>query len=155
MKSIKLIVINICLAGGLFAQSIEPSVIGSAGDFYSNSTAQLSFTFGEMITETVTSTNNIITQGFQQPEETNVGIYESELNNLNLVIYPNPTRDIVTLNFKETNYSGEYYLFDVTGKLLAQNVINNSTVVINLTSYTEGVYFLKIGQQTYRVIKTN
>lgn len=155
MKYIQLMVINICLASSLFAQSIEPSVIGSAGDFYSNSSAQLSFTFGEMITETVTSANNIITQGFQQPEATNVGIYESEFHQSDLVIYPNPTRNFITLDFKNSNYSGEYQIFDVTGKLLSQSTVYQNLTVINMASFTEGVYFLKIGQYTYRVIKAD
>ena len=48
------------------AQDIERDVVSSSGDYYSNSSAQLSVSIGEIVTETTTSSNNVLTQGFQQ-----------------------------------------------------------------------------------------
>ena len=47
------------------AQSLSPSVISSAGDFFSNASGSLSSTVAEMtMVETFSSTNNKLTQGF-------------------------------------------------------------------------------------------
>ncbi len=55
-------------------QSIERSVVGSSGDYFEGTNISLSWTLGEIATETYTSGNTIITQGFQQPDIT-VRIY--------------------------------------------------------------------------------
>lgn len=49
------------------AQSVSPEVISSAGDYYENVNGSLSWTLGEIATETYTAGNIILTQGFQQP----------------------------------------------------------------------------------------
>jgi hypothetical protein len=57
------------LAGALFcsAQSIEREVVASSGDYFEGAGISLSWTLGEIATETYTSGNTILTQGFQQP----------------------------------------------------------------------------------------
>ena len=49
------------------AQSTSPQLTTSSGAYYSNATTSLSWTVGEIATETFASGNNILTQGFQQP----------------------------------------------------------------------------------------
>ncbi len=49
------------------AQSVSPQVISSSGDYYEGVNASLSWTLGEIATETFTAGNVILTQGFQQP----------------------------------------------------------------------------------------
>jgi hypothetical protein len=49
------------------AQTLSPEVISSAGGYFENTDASLSWTLGETVTETFTGTNVILTQGFQQP----------------------------------------------------------------------------------------
>ncbi|MCF8403889.1 MAG: hypothetical protein K9H58_08090 [Bacteroidales bacterium] len=51
----------------LFSQSVSPEVISSAGDYYQGATVSLSWTLGEIATETYSNGNYILTQGFQQP----------------------------------------------------------------------------------------
>ena len=52
------------------SQSIERSVVASSGDYYEVGNISLSWTLGEIATETYTSGNTILTQGFQQPDIT-------------------------------------------------------------------------------------
>jgi hypothetical protein len=49
------------------AQSVSPQVVSSAGDYFEGTNASLSWTLGEIATETFNSENVILTQGFQQP----------------------------------------------------------------------------------------
>ena len=60
------------------AQTLSPFVISSTGG--SSSGNELSWTVGETFTETFTSGNNILTQGFQQPElQLNMGSVPANL----------------------------------------------------------------------------
>ena len=48
------------------AQSIERDVIAGSGDYFEGANSSLSWTLGEIATETYTAGNIILTQGFQQ-----------------------------------------------------------------------------------------
>lgn len=51
----------------LYAQSVSPEVVSSAGDYYEGANVSISWTLGEIATETYSSGDIILTQGFQQP----------------------------------------------------------------------------------------
>jgi hypothetical protein len=51
------------------AQSLSPTVIATAGDYSTASGVSLSWTLGEIATETYTNGGYYLTQGFQQPVE--------------------------------------------------------------------------------------
>jgi len=57
------------LSMALRAQSLSPTVMATSGDYYSGANVTLSWTLGELATETLYGGNNILTQGFQQPGE--------------------------------------------------------------------------------------
>ena len=67
MKTTFQILLALMIPGFLVAQSLTPSVIASSGNYFQGSTASLSWTLGEMATETYSAGNVILTQGFQQP----------------------------------------------------------------------------------------
>ena len=50
------------------AQTLSPSVSPACGAYFSASNGSLSSTFGEAVITTLSSSNNKLTQGFQQPE---------------------------------------------------------------------------------------
>ena len=56
------------LAGAIIcsAQSIERDVVASSGDYFEGTDISLSWTLGEIATETYDNGSNILTQGFQQ-----------------------------------------------------------------------------------------
>lgn len=49
------------------AQSIDRNVVASSGDYFEGPSSSISWTLGEIATETLTDGNFIITQGFHQP----------------------------------------------------------------------------------------
>ncbi|MBC8488731.1 MAG: hypothetical protein H8D45_22130 [Bacteroidetes bacterium] len=67
MKKFSIIMIGGLLSFAVAAQSLSPEVIASSGDYYENANASLSWTLGEIATETYSNASNILTQGFQQP----------------------------------------------------------------------------------------
>lgn len=68
--SIQLFFLYICFFSPQFvnAQTLSPSVLPSAGGYFSAANGSLSWTLGETVTPTLQAGSNILTQGFQQPE---------------------------------------------------------------------------------------
>ena len=66
MKNQFLLYLNLLLAICLSGQSLTPEVVSSSGDYFEGANASLSWTLGELATETFDNGNNILTQGFQQ-----------------------------------------------------------------------------------------
>jgi uncharacterized repeat protein (TIGR01451 family) len=57
-------------------------------------------------------------------------------------IYPNPTKGNVNINCK--NNIKSIQLFDVQGRVLQTEIVNETSKVIDVSSKAKGVYFLKI-----------
>lgn len=55
------------LSGYLYSQSVSPQVVATTGDYFEGTIVSISWTIVEAITESFTSENAILTQGFQQP----------------------------------------------------------------------------------------
>ena len=76
-----------------------------------------------------------------------------------LSIYPNPTKDFITLDFSQSLKRGnELYLYDICGKLLIKNTITNQSITLNISELAVGFYFIKIllednSTQTFKVYK--
>lgn len=67
----------------------------------------------------------------------------TELGDVNLSIYPNPSTGIFNLIFEET---GTYALevIDMSGKVIYQNVVTTNLTTIDLSEMADGPYFLKV-----------
>jgi uncharacterized repeat protein (TIGR02543 family) len=57
-------------------------------------------------------------------------------------IYPNPTKDIVTISARKT--VKEVVIYNLLGQLILKQSINNTRAEINLQGFDKGIYFLKI-----------
>ena len=80
----------------------------------------------------------------------------SNFNQLDSVlIAPNPTKGVVSVNGKSTIHSIQ--LFDVQGRVLTTQIVNNSQSVLDVSNYTNGIYFVKVatekGSKVEKIIK--
>lgn len=66
MKNLFLLLLSF-MSWNLYAQTLSPTVISSAGGYSTGTTVTLSWTLGELATETLSNGSIILTQGFQQP----------------------------------------------------------------------------------------
>ncbi len=67
----------------------------------------------------------------------------SDFSNIaDVYIYPNPTADFI--NISELKSTTKYQLIDINGRIIVAGVANNATEKINISSLTNGVYFLQI-----------
>jgi hypothetical protein len=146
MKSkVKLLWLFICCALCFTTQAQE--IITSSGSHGTTTDADLSWTIGEIITETAESTNSILTQGFNQGELLITKTVKTELPNLDFNVYPNPASDLLKLVTNETNYENlRFILYDFNGKKLIDRPLTGRVTDIPLNSLRASTYFLKIYQ---------
>jgi hypothetical protein len=63
-------------------------------------------------------------------------------NDASISVYPNPTNGIVTVNCNNSIKSIQ--LYDIQGRLLQTNLVNENETTIDVSTKAKGVYFLKI-----------
>lgn len=140
-----------------YSQKLTPTVFASSGEVSTNQVSgnSLSWTLGEVVTETI-GNDNILTQGFQQEKLQISSVFETL--DLSLNLYPNPTQSILYID----GLIGDNLLYTLSnskGQIIEENQINSSIQSIRLQNYTAGIYFLQIIEvssgklNTYKIIK--
>jgi len=142
--------------GGLNAQENVSTTGGDA----SGSGGSSSYSVGQVVYTANTGTNGSVAQGVQQAYEiyASVGIELTEIN-LELVAYPNPTINSLTLTIG--NYNNEklsYQLYDIQGKLLDSEQVISDETSIDMLDLPTSTYLLNILDnnsliKTFRIIK--
>ena len=125
----------------LHAQSVSPEVTASAGAHFAIPTIQMSWTLGEPITSTLTSSSSQLTQGFQQPSVSIVGISDYDYS-YSVEAFPNPTVDVVRIQLSENISDGKLSIIDPTGKTVFSQDITESEFLLDFAPYTQGIYLL-------------
>jgi hypothetical protein len=82
------------------AQVAKQDVIASAGGYNTATGISLSWTLGETIVPTFSSSNLILTHGFQQ-QLIVTSVQENLESLVKITLYPNPAVDLITLVFDE------------------------------------------------------
>jgi hypothetical protein len=155
MKYIKsflclLILSELCTA--INAQSTIPATGGNA----TGSGGSVSYTVSQIIYQTISGSNGIVTLGVQQPYEISVVTAVETVKDISLemVVYPNPATDFVKLKIE--NYETDnlkYQLYDINGSLLLDNKVESNETSIIMSNYLPSTYFLKISDKN-KVVKT-
>jgi hypothetical protein len=150
MKKIYFLLLMSFTAIGLSAQMLTPTVISSTGGFSSNANGSLSYTVGEMtMVQTFSANGNILTQGFQQPNDNVTGLIDLTQDEFgSLVVYPNPAVDNMWFGFQLPEEGRvQIALYDVLGQKISDlynaNYDNGKIVEqVNVSTYAAGVYML-------------
>jgi hypothetical protein len=152
-RKIALFAFTILFTINLFSQG----VISSQGDSYTDSSASIDFTIGEVVTSTVSNGEKTLTQGFHQTNWSFVSI-ENHVPNYEAIIFPNPTDNflnIKAISFKNVNYS----LFDEMGKLVLNGTLYSEKTSLDVSKLHTGLYSLVLNNsenklKTFNIIKT-
>jgi putative heme degradation protein len=97
-----------------------------------------------------------VAEGVQQPYEiSNVfGLEETNSINLDLSVFPNPAKDVLTIEVDDYNNEKlSYQLYDIKGKLLESKKLTGCETQIQTNTLVPSTYFLKVIQES-KVIKT-
>ena len=78
----------------------------------------------------------------------------NKFDNRQVIIYPNPTNSKINLSL---NFSEElnYELFSSLGKLLIIGTIKTNNQEIDLSNLSPNIYYLKLGNQVFKILKSN
>ncbi len=152
MKKISLF-LSVVLAGfSLKAQQLTPTVIASTGGFSSNANGSISYTVGEMtMVQTFSANGNILTQGFQQPNDNVTGLIDLTKDEFgSFVVYPNPAVDNLWYGFQfPEEGKADIVLYDAIGQKISDVMhtsYDNGKIVeqLNVSAYAAGLYILTI-----------
>lgn len=141
-------------------------VLSSQGESYSNASANMDFTIGEVIINTGTDGTNVITQGFHQTNWNFAGL-EDHAPDYEATIFPNPTEDVLTIR-TSTFDNVMYTLYDAQGKLVMQNILSAEQTPIQVSQLAPGAYSLELifeegnkgpqslsKRKTFKLVKTH
>ena len=141
-------------------------VVSTQGDSYSNASANIDFTIGEVVINTGTDGTNELTQGFHQTNWNFLGL-EDYAPDYQVTIFPNPTQDV--LNIKTSVFENvTYTLYDAQGKLVLQNILSAEQTPIQVSQLAPGAYSLELifedsnegplslsKRKTFKLVKTH
>lgn len=78
----------------------------------------------------------------------------NENSKIGVSIFPNPTNDIVNLNFDRTINKGMYKVIDIKGRELENGTINGlNTMRLDLSNQTSGIYFVVVTEENQVISK--
>jgi hypothetical protein len=129
-------------------------VVSSNGDSKSAAGVEVSWTVGEAVIETILGSSNMLTQGFHQTKVTIIAVGEISIPELEIKVFPNPTQDFISVRFSEYIKGSRYFLYDFTGKLLENKLINTADTEVDLKKYASGQYILKLTNKSHQPIQT-
>jgi len=138
---------------------VKQEVIASAGGYNAAANISISWTLGETIIPTWSSSGLILTHGFQQ--QIIITAVEENLENVvKITVFPNPASDNVNIIFEEP-LDGEVKIFMLNslGNLVKTDFIEPAMVEknINLQDLPAGVYYFRLVKgilsNVYKVVK--
>ncbi|RTZ50413.1 T9SS type A sorting domain-containing protein [Chryseobacterium arthrosphaerae] len=97
-----------------------------------------------------------VQQGY---EITTLATQETLSEQKDILLYPNPFKDFLYIDFTTYNYKGsEYQLFDAQGKLIRKDIIRESKSELNFSALPSTMYIIRINQngeniKTFKIIK--
>ena len=137
----------VLLASSLMAQSLSPEVTATSGEYFEGQNHYLSWTLGEIVTETIASSDYILTQGFQQDFPAPFAIGEQYSNEQDILAYPNPVKDFLTIASKKEMHGADIHVFDVHSTEIYHSRMNGSKTLLNLSFLPAGMYFIRISDE--------
>ncbi|MEN8229278.1 MAG: T9SS type A sorting domain-containing protein [Bacteroidota bacterium] len=140
MKKAAIIMIILFVNLGLRAQE----VLSSGGETQTASGYEVCWTLGEPVIETFMPGTYILTQGFHQSRLTATAITQFLHPGIDLMVFPNPARDFIVIQFNEMDEYPGYCLYDITGKLIEEKSIISASTQLDLQDYQNGQYILQL-----------
>jgi len=134
--------------------SAQETIPATGGNISSND-GSISYSIGQVTYSAHFGAEGSVTEGVQQPYEISIvtGHEHKKSFKLNCNIYPNPTKDLLTLEIKNyNNHQLSYQLYDNKGIILHTKNVLISKTSIDLQNLVPACYFLKILHKQDEVI---
>lgn len=176
MKPLNLKIINLLLIMMLFfsfkgisqnTQTNTNNIMGTINASGSNATGSsgtVAYSIGQVFYTYIGQSVYNVAQGIQHEEiaSENLGTPGNDIQpKTEIFIFPNPTADFVTINMEGLDFEKglrSYQLYDLQGRLLKQNTINQTETQINLNDLSSAIYLLQVyidnkTLKTFKILK--
>ena len=70
-----------------------------------------------------------------------------------MTVYPNPTSDLINISLLNKSSEANLVIYDMSGRIVHNSLINNSTISLNSNEFNSGLYFITIIGDDYRETK--
>lgn len=152
------VALGLTLSTFYLGMSQELQAVNSGGTFHQNATGSISWSLGEVATETLKAGNYIITQGFQQGRLGLTSVKETPNLDVTISAYPNPTHDYINIEIIGEITNMHYAVFDINGRAVKSGEIIESPTQVQFNEMGSAIYFIRIMQngqelKTLRVVK--
>jgi Secretion system C-terminal sorting domain len=149
MKTSRLVwflILPLCFSN-VEAQVFQASVVASSGEHFESPAGMLTWTLGEVVTETFAQKKVYLTQGFQQP--TSIIVTELEdADHDGPVIFPIPVRDFLHIESKEDGANYQVELFNLQGQRLVNEPFGDAgqkrELILDMQDFRVAMYLLRI-----------
>ena len=143
-------IVAVCVT--LSFATAQNNIVASGGDA-TGSGGGVSYSVGQVFYIEQEGLDGKASQGLQQPYEFfTVGIEENNGIALKTLVYPNPTDSKVALRIEGNDLSNlTYQLFDLNGKLLFSEEINERETIIPMDRLPGATYLLKVINSNYEL----
>ena len=139
MYKINCLVLAMLLSRTLSAQTQVPTVLNASGGYIQNNLHSLEWSLGELAVSTLSSTGNLLTQGFLQPNATIVAT-EDLFDESRLAVFPNPVSDWLNLQTDILDIK-MILVHDVLGRLVLQSSFQP---LLNVQQLERGMYIISL-----------
>ncbi|CAC9975305.1 hypothetical protein FLAPXU55_03014 [Flavobacterium panici] len=123
-------------------ETIIPSGSNATG-----SSGSVTYSIGQVF-YTYIGTGYNVAQGIQQQEsDETLDNPEVEVPEVSILVFPNPAADFVNVSLKAPELESKdrlYRLYDIQGRLLKQNKINQTETQVSLNNLTPSLYILVV-----------
>ncbi|KJD34904.1 hypothetical protein PW52_12395 [Tamlana sedimentorum] len=137
--------------------------INASGNDVIVDSGSITYSIGQVFYGSINNSDYQISEGVQQSNvDTNTANEDIDdiSTEIDMLIYPNPTTDFVTLKSTGLNFNNENSLrvFDYQGKLISKQAITQNKTQINLNYLNTGLYIIQVfvNEQlwnTYKILK--
>lgn len=148
---IVLLVLSVSFIG--WSSLCAQQVVASGGGTAENDNMSLSYTVGEIATETFVSGDHMLSQGMQQGIVI-AKITSVESSEIEVTVFPNPTSNGVFLESSNSK-NLKYKLLTVGGSVLQEGRLDEKCL-IDLSEYASGSYIVAFGENDevqYSIVK--
>ena len=87
------------------------------------------------------------------PEPTNEETLQSIQKEASMEIYPNPTESVATIQLDVEVENAQIEVFDIMGKLVFSDDMNNNTYMLNVEKFTAGIYQIAVQTENGYFVK--
>lgn len=144
---------------GFCSNSLAQTVVASGFGEVHNGKSSMSISIGQMFVKHTNTTNvGSLHSGVQQAHELDiVSLIEERVLGFSLKVFPNPVLEELEIK-SNSSAKQRFSIVDMNGKAVVNNTMLKESQKVNLSSFSDGVYFLVIESPsqpiyTYKIIK--